>query len=224
MSCYEWERGTFKLSVTEYAKFKKSFMNGMKTKYEKAYEDAVAIHADILKQAKGKRNVDWYGLFNANRYVRITHHGYFSTITEKDRDSFEIAFRSMFRKTSGSCDISKNCRPLKPRKGDFSIKTKQKNPSFSFEEANISFDDKAHTIHWNVDENNHACETAHEHEVGKMFFQLLGKVNWTRGTGGEIIGNDEYNQDCDYAGGGGNLTKASYGPIGKENRRMAFSY
>jgi hypothetical protein len=63
-----------------------------------------------------------------------------------------------------------------------------------------------------VIENNHACERAHEDTVVSQFFSMLQRVTWVRGTGGEIVGNDEYNRDSSLAGGGGNYVNYAFGP------------
>lgn len=73
----------------------------------------------------------------------------------------------------------------------------------------ISFDGRE--LHWRVGENNHAVERAHEHPVVKTLFRLLSQVHWTRGSGGEFVGNDEYNRDSDYAGGGANYVTMRFG-------------
>src|SRR5690606_40658386 len=39
---------------------------------------------------------------------------------------------------------------------------------------------------------------------GKAFENALRKVMWVRGTGGKLVGNDEYNRDSRYEGGGAN--------------------
>jgi len=44
-------------------------------------------------------------------------------------------------------------------------------------------------------------------------------VEWTRGSGGTIIGNDEYNQDSDAVGGGGNYVCYEFGPRKKVKQK-----
>jgi hypothetical protein len=223
MSCYEWEEGSVKLSVAEYSKFKKAFMSGMKDVYNKAYDNSVSIYESILSKAKGKRNIDWHDLFNSCRYRNYEVGSYFRRTETKDLDPLELAFNSMFRKKSEG-GYTENVRPMKPRKGDFKSAVKGKNPRFGFDEFDISFDDKNRLASWSVEENNHACEHARDHIVGDLFFNVLGKVNWTRGTGGVIVGNNEYNQDDRSAFGGSNTINNSYGPIGKEERKRALNY
>ena len=219
MSCYEWESGSFKLSVVEYSKLKKSFMSGVKALYTSAYDDAIKLYNKILAEGKGKRlkGTDWFNFYQKFRTV-IDTTSYFHVT--KELDPFDLAMDSMFRK------VDENGRrifgkPLKPRRGDFAIKIKN---VFQFEEASINFSDKERKVYWDVSENNHACDRAAEHPIGKLFFKCLGKVNWTRGTGGVIVGNDEYRQDDREAGGGSNYIKQTYGPIGKEKNRLAFSF
>jgi hypothetical protein len=50
---------------------------------------------------------------------------------------------------------------------------------------------------------------------GAIFFAALGKIKWTRSSGGFATGNDEYNQDNTYSGGGANYVTFSYGPVGE---------
>jgi hypothetical protein len=64
---------------------------------------------------------------------------------------------------------------------------------------------------WSVSENNRAVEDARESPVGRAFFGALRRVEWTRGSGGTLWGNDEYNQEG-YGEGGGNYVTAEYGP------------
>jgi hypothetical protein len=217
MSCYEWERGEFKFSVAEYRKFKKAFASGVKDQYQIAYENAVYIYNKIIAEGKGKRNVEWCNLYGQFRYKEVSTGSYFVSYENKDLDPFRLAYESMFRKKDH------NSKPLKPRKGDFKIKIESKDLSFEGDEFSIGFDDKNRIVHWHVSENNHACESARSEEVGKLFFNLLNNVKWTRGTGGLIVGNNEYNQDDYGVGGGGNTINDSYGPLGKDERRRAFA-
>jgi hypothetical protein len=70
-------------------------------------------------------------------------------------------------------------------------------------------------VTWDVPGGNRAVDHARESAVGRAFFGFLGRVEWTRGTGSAgFVGNDEYNQDVDYAGGGGNYITDRFGPLG----------
>ena len=81
---------------------------------------------------------------------------------------------------------------------------------FDHGDFNIAFTDKDKCIYWNVDENNHARDHAHDHPVAKALFRLLKTVKWTRGTGGTLVGNDEYNRESDCEGGGGNYVTMTF--------------
>lgn len=85
-------------------------------------------------------------------------------------------------------------------------------------EPSISFHGRQVT--WSVPENNHAVEHGRDHPLAQAFFKLLDTVTWTRGSGGDIVGNDEYNRDSRENGGGGNYTTASYFPDRKSARRI----
>ena len=70
------------------------------------------------------------------------------------------------------------------------------------------------TLTWDVEEDKNAVSAAHSAPGATVFFAALAKVNWTRATGGEGVGNDEDNQDLRHKGGGANYTTFRYGPLG----------
>lgn len=80
-------------------------------------------------------------------------------------------------------------------------------------DAYISF--KGNVITWDVPENNHAVDRAHEAPLGVAFFAALGKIKWTRTSGGYGTGNDEYRRESKEHGGGSNYITFAYGPIGE---------
>ena len=105
-------------------------------------------------------------------------------------------------------------RPRKPIRKDYPL-ANNKQTKFHFDEAEIMFLIDAREVHYYSGDNNRQVERAREHEVGQLFFRLLGEITWTRGTGGQLIGNDEYNQDRDGVGGGGNYVTFTYGKKAK---------
>lgn len=79
-------------------------------------------------------------------------------------------------------------------------------------DASIVLNAATKSVSWVVYENNRACEEARDHELAKVLFRALGNINWVRGSGGKIVGNDEYNRDSCVLGACGNYLVASYGP------------
>lgn len=103
------------------------------------------------------------------------------------------------------------------------LKSSTTNDIVTFEldgDASITLDAKARAVRWTVYENNHAREHARDHKLAKTLFYALNHIDWTRGSGGEIVGNDEYNRDSCDLGEGGNYLVAGYGPQKKRRRRL----
>jgi len=211
MSCYERERGEIKLSVAEYGRVKKEMIAVKQKCAEDAYINALKLYDRMITAAKGKRGVDWRSLYNELQIIAGS------------RDSWSFT-PSVHLDPDGKFFLSmnyENKRPPKPKKKDYIVKIDRKKFYLSFEEASISFMDTNRTIIWNVSENNHSRERAREHSIARSFFKILNSVKWTRGTGGSIVANDEYNQDDREHGGGGNYEVDSYGPERKEKRSFA---
>ena len=78
----------------------------------------------------------------------------------------------------------------------------------------VTFDTNTGQMTWEVQDGNHSVDRAHESWLAKTVLGELDKVKWTRGTGGYITGNDEYNQDSDDYGAGANYVTSAFGPIG----------
>jgi hypothetical protein len=115
-------------------------------------------------------------------------------------------------------------RPKAPRKNAFKMLKQNAEGVPVGHEAGITFVKKLRTVIWSVYENNHAVENAHNHPTGKEFFRRLNRVEWTRGTGGEIVGNDEYNTDSREAGRGANYVTSRYGVAKKQFEQSLKSF
>lgn len=188
MSCYEWEKGRILLPSKDYSKFRQEVI--------KAWND---WWLKVLEHAK-----------QAVEVLRVN----------PDRTASEVLYdkwapaRSMHDDTLHAivCIIpNKDGKWMMPKKQDLPLKPISKGCCLNLGEAFIILLDNERTVVWSVSENNHACDRAHDHPVAKVLFRLLSQVKWVRGTGGEIVGNNEYNQESDYAGGGGNFVKQTYG-------------
>lgn len=106
---------------------------------------------------------------------------------------------------------------------DDRVSFRQVNPyefvvGFGSGDTSITVSRADRTVFWQVSENNRAVECAHEHPMGVAFFDILGSVRYTRGSGGVIVGNDEYNRDSVEVDGGGNYETCRFGPERKRKK------
>jgi hypothetical protein len=92
------------------------------------------------------------------------------------------------------------------------------NRTTGFHEGDLTlvFDRSERTVTYSVSENNHAREHAASTCLDQTFRTQIRKVRWTHGTGGVVLGNDEYNRESGYEheGGGGSYIVDAYGYIG----------
>jgi len=196
MSCYEWEAGEIRLPKKDYPKFRKSIIEAWNKYHLDLYQRALIILLKLKKMGKGKRKFDWHG-------------AYVDNFCEGPDEAF-FAIEQMifdFKALNGP-------KLIRPKKKDVPKAKVSKGTKLALGEARIAFNDKTCTVTWAVPENNHACEYAREHPVAVKLFNALARVKWTRGSGGQIVGNDEYNREDCHAGGGGNYVKETYNQKG----------
>jgi hypothetical protein len=212
MSCYEWESGSISIPRAEWAGFKAAVRDAHNAEQKRLLALAVRMQEEMVKAATGQRNVDW----------RKLSHQVIDKVAPRERDAWNVLFSIFAPNREKACaaagktfadpmDLKGSAgRPPKPTKGMFP-EANGKTMQFSLPDAGISFDDKARTVHWQVHENNHAIEHAREHPVAVALFRALDRMKWDTKSGGEIVGNNEYNRDSRDAGGGGNTVNARYG-------------
>lgn len=102
-----------------------------------------------------------------------------------------------------------------PKRASLDLKKVSQSASLETSDFSVGLVNETRTVVWNVPENNHARESAHAHWFAKKLFTALSRIEWTRGTGGAIVGNDEYHRDSDYEDGGGNYLVLRFGPKDK---------
>lgn len=209
MSCDEWERGTIKLPTKDYPKFRKEMLTIWNNYNLSIFETCKKILPDVRLAAKKSKGDIHLELEKAIKRSRSDY-----------EDIYETVCRLMF-------DDKGKVRA--PRKTDLELRKISAGGHIGFEDAGIYFDDDASSVEWGVSENNHSVDRSRRHQIAGHFFNKLASISWVRGTGGEIVGNDEYNRDDRNAGGGGNYVTSSYGPAysasnGKHGRRRLSRY
>lgn len=219
MSCYEWEAGTIKIPTAEFARVKRFVQDTAK-----AYNDKLYAHAQVfwktipasVKSDEAKYRKRVHAFVYGNRVGDYDYDPKLPTsngLGNNEEGGFgeELYYllTSMFRRV----DDATAARRVK--QSDIKPVT-NKTLSYVCGEGYIQFDPKTHSVRWEVEENNHARDRGRNHPVAEALFKVLDTVKWTRGSGGKIVGNDEYNRDSRDSGGGGNYIIDQYGP--KHNR------
>lgn len=216
MSHYDSEHGSIKLPAGAMKAVRAAVVEAHNAVQERLLTVADEVLTKILAANKGKRGVNWRSVIEevCARSWNYDREGF----APCDVARLLMPTRRRPLPTTGYApkwEDVKATRPTKPKRKDLDI-LGARVEHVTLDEASIHFGKDGRTVTWDVGENNHACETAHEHPVARAFFGALNRVSWTRGSGGTIVGNDEYNRDADYEGGGGNYVTSRFGPLGKE--------
>ncbi len=214
MSCYEWESGSLKFPSAAWPKFRKLMITVWNDRQYEVFEVAKKAHVAAKAAAKGKRgtNRDKPVMAAIARECGSSLNKWGGIADNDCQELWDQVQRLILVKTEKST-TTKN-----PQKKDLKVFPVSKDCTISYWECFVSFKNETRTLRWSVSENNHARDSAHEHWYTRRLFGELGRVVWTRGTGGKIVGNDEYNRDTGHEGGGGNYVTRSFGPLGKEVR------
>ncbi len=211
MSCYNWERGTITIPTKEWAKFRTALIKAWNTDQLSKLDRAKKAHADLTAAIKGKR-----GKKRGEALAKAVE----ARFTRKRRGFMEEVDDDVRHLIVDGWGENMTLKPL-PKKKDFKILPTSKSCALHLDEATIILKNETRTVTWDVAENNRAVERAREEKIAKVLFRLLDKITWTRGSGGKIIGNDEYNRDADYDGGGANYVTAEYSQAKQKRDREA---
>jgi hypothetical protein len=206
MSKYGWERGEIKLSTKEFGSVRRDMIAFHNERSARLFSRAQHLYVNLKELGKGKRGYD----FHASLESMLTNGS--MRLSVMDIDGGDEIMNSIFpyEQVEGKGYV-RSRRPKAPKRSQFNpLKTNSDRVPVG-DEAGIGFDRKRRVVIWSVADNNHSVERAHENSTGKAFFSRLGRVVWTRGTGGEIVGNDEYNQDARGAGEASNYVTHRFG-------------
>ena len=188
MSCYNWEEGFVKFSTSEWSAFRTVIVEKVNELREKKYKLACAAYVEAQEAGKGQ-------------------HGFSRADWVRDSERFYDVAQYITRRGDK--------KVFKPKKKSFPALPTSKSAVLDLEEVTITLDNKKRALTYSSGENNRAVEYGRDNPVVDLMFQKLHAITWTRGTGGEFVGNDEYNRDSRDSGGGGNYTTASFGPKSK---------
>lgn len=210
MSKYEWERGTITLPKKEWASFRTNALKFWNEKQEEILNEALRAFEACTGAGKGQRG--------KNRLIAQKEALHRFCGDRKNEWGYD--WSSKFDRLETL--LFKEGKLTKPKKSELKIVPTSKSAVLDLgfldpeTGADVSFNNETNSIYWEVEENNHAVEAANQNPFTRFLFRALSRVEWTRKTGGQIVGNDEYNRDSDYADGGGNYVTRSFGPLGKE--------
>lgn len=212
MSKNEWERGEIKMSVKEFSAVRRDLIAFHNERSARVFSKAQHLYVNLKELGKGKRGYD----FHAALGTMLTNDSMRLSIMDVDGGDEIMDAIFPHQQIEGKGWI-RSAKPKAPKRSQFNpLKTNTDRIPVG-NEAGISFNKKTRTITWSVSENNHNVERAREHGMGREFFKRMGRVVWTRSTGGTIWGNDEYNEDSgrEHAGSGGSYVTARYGTADK---------
>lgn len=209
MSKSEWESGTIKLPTADFARVRKAVQETDAVVKKGALAQTQSFWKGLSRKQQTDSEEYRKALWAWSRTVSPEGGSGWSSYRPAnpvDKASTSEAYVLLQRKTRGD-------QPSRVQASEVEMPT-NRTTQFHVEDATITFDKATSSVTWNVDENNRAVSRSRESAVGQRFFSELDKTRWTRGTGGSMVGNDEYNRDADYSGGGANYDTAGYGPLG----------
>jgi hypothetical protein len=186
MSCYEWTHGEVKLPANEVSKVWKTLVAAVTADSQRKYDAAQAF---------------WKGL------------------TRKEQTDAEAYKKALYRREDFGYDLPSvdwtTNKPRRAKKTDYQWPTSTSTVLHA-DGLTITLNRKTRTIRYDVGENNHAREHADATALGKAWHKAMADVRWTRGTGGVLRGNDEYQREAgEYSvGGGGSYVVEAYGYLG----------
>ena len=208
MSIYEWESGKIVLPTKDVAPLKKILRDQVNTFHSDVRAKAVEMH----KSAK-TTSIKKYGEF-----FGFDKHYYDDSKNTMVENVARDVLRNMWENANAGrgtlhvptvADVSLHAPKMTTKDNHFRVLDNQ-----GFDAALIHFNGRV--VAWAVEENNHAVDHAYSAPLARSLFKYLHQIEWTRGTGGHGVGNNEMNTDSDYVGGGANYVAFSYGPLGVE--------
>lgn len=223
MSKDNWESGTIVIPRASWARFKSTLVTKHNEQVDRELALIKSLFAVVKTQSKGKRNCDLRGLVRNEAAIRTSGYGGYSHPKYPFKllgfdDTVDLLVADL---------VKYECSPVRDKpakqswvspKASIIPKVKSNAILFTADLGTIKLDQKNHSVTWRVSQNNHAVESSRDSFMGDVLFSALSSITWTRNTGGEIVGNDEYNTDGEDDGQGANYVTQRFGPLGNDER------
>lgn len=210
MTHNDWEEGTIVLPSAAFARVKRAVQDADAAHKEKVFELTQTFWKNLAR--KEQTSTEAYRAaverFFAARYIGPGRAPFGSKRAAAGNSVLQDAYGEMV-------DYDRLRKPSRVIRTDMDFPT-NRTTVFTAVGLEVSFDKKASSMLWSVEENNHAVDDARSHPLGIAVFEALDDVRWTRGTGGYFTGNDEQHSDPDH-GGGENYVSLAFGPVGAEH-------
>lgn len=220
MSRNDWEAGSIVLPAAAVAPLKAALRDAANKLHADVLAEAKRIHTEVAKGTASIKLHDervraFSSAFWASRGNGMQYRFAAPARSAYAENVHSLAIRLIDGIAASAARAGKGMRA--PQLGDVEHLARRytnKDTTFALPwgEGCISFTGR--TVTYSSGENNRAAEAGRESLLGTVFFDALSKIAWTRGTGGELVGNDEYNQDSRESGGGANYSTGAWGPIG----------
>lgn len=208
MSCYEWEHGTITLPSGQAPK--------LRAVLRKAADERVAAATADIERA-------WKHLRSLTVAQRRTAHSYSDPVLrELDMDVLHLMQTTERRNGKVISNWGKPTQKairesvVRRVKNDYTGKVVTETVYNCSGDASITL--VGNKVIWSVGENNHAVDRARSHPLAVALFGFLTTVTWTSRSGGQIVGNNEYNEG-DQPGDGGNYVVETYSAAAQRRQR-----
>lgn len=225
MSHYDWEHGTVIIPSAQWAAFKKALRDGYNLMREKDLETLTKIHAKVSESCKGMASSELYTKVEneVSRLENVSTWG-----------GFKKAVYALNLLEPGDCQYmlvkpnekTRKFQLVKPVSTKFPHPAADRNTTtfHVFDDARIVLNNTNRTVTWRVPEGNHAVQRASDSAMGRLFFGLLNKITWTRGSGGVFYRNDEENRSGSDGGDGLDYVAARFGPTAQAKGNIVRRY
>lgn len=200
MSRNEWEAGKVVIPSHSWSKLKKGLQKAHNEQREQILKEAENIQAKLAEKFKGLKNIDPCD-------VRSFILNFPSS--DDSGASEELAILSLKGDSYHTKKITQAMLET-----IFPKATNQTTEYGGPTDYYVTIDNSDKSVHWHVQENNHAVDDARNSWLGRAFFRELKGIDYGKSKkfGGFFVGNDEYNRDD---GDGTNYITARFGKKGE---------